>query len=188
LSWEAIAAISAVITAIFTAFAAVGVFCAFGQLRVSKKAAIFEVMKELDNEFYSDKFSELRKRTVKLNFTDPVESVECEDLLDFFEKIGSLEKEGLIPLEWIYDYWSYWILHYWVLCEKQVYKRRKETGDGTYYDNLENLFSKLAKLASQKEREAKSAIEPRMAEKEIKEYKAGLEKELEKFKKEESGN
>lgn len=188
LSWEAITSISTAFAAIFTAIAAGGVLFAFGQLRVSKKAAVFEVMNELDKEFYDDKFLELRKRTVNINFTNPAEAVECEDLLDFFEKIGCLKKEKLITLDWIYELWGYWILHYWVLCEKHVYNRRKDTKDGTYYDNLESLFNELSKLSLQKQQAAKAAIEPRKADKEIEAYKGELEKELEKFKKEESSD
>jgi hypothetical protein len=183
--WTMISAVATVIGAIAAVVATVGVLFAFRQLQVSKKAAVFEIMAELDREFNSGRILKLRERTVNLDFANFDEPVQCEDLLDFFEKIGFLENDGVILLDPIYEMWGYWIERYWVLCEKQVYKRRKEPGDGTYYDKLEILFNKLAKLSLQKMQKAKASIDPKMANKEIEAYKDKIKKELKEFKEEE---
>ncbi len=169
--WEAITAISTLVLTL-------GVFVATYQLYLSKKVATFDFIERLDKEFNSERIEKAREITVDLNFTNPDanELVQCEPLLNYFNKIACLEDKGMIPLEAIDEYWGYWIERYWVLCEKPVYAWRTENPDDGYYESLETLFNKLAKLSYKKKE---------LTSRELETYKNKITKGLEEFKIEE---
>ena len=170
--WEAV-------TAICTFFLTLGVFVALKQVYVTKEVAKFDFMAKLDDEFHSERLEKTRKIIVDANFTnlDSEKLYQCEPLLDFFDKIGYLEEEGMIPLKAVDVYWGYWIERYWVICEKLVDKWNTEDPNGGYYDDLETLFTKLAKLSCKKEK---------MTNEEMAVYKDKIKKSLDDFRREES--
>jgi hypothetical protein len=168
-NWEAV-------TAICSAFMTLCVFVALYEVSVTKKVATFEFMATLDDEFNSERIQKARERIVNLDFTNPDanELVQCEPLLNYFDKIAYLEDKRMIPLEAVNAYWGYWIERYWVLCEKTVYEWRAESPDDGYYEGTEILFKKLVKLYYKKSEVPNLEI-----------YKNKIRKELEEFKMEE---
>jgi hypothetical protein len=169
-------------TAVGTIIVSISVIFLYYQLRVSKNVAISDFVAKIDEEFYSPELLEIRKNTAKLDFSKYDKARDCEDILDFFEKIAYLEKEGVISLDVVDAMWGYWIERYWLLCKKHVYDIRIKKDDYRYYATLENLFEKIALLGIKNLQAAKN----RMSNAKVQEYSGRISKDLEEFKKDES--
>jgi hypothetical protein len=172
-NWEAM-------TAICSFFLTLSVVIALLQFHLSKNVANVDSLTKLDEEFNSERIEKAREITVALDFTNPDanELVQCEPVLDFFEKMAYLEEQKAISLDAVDTYWGYWIERYWVLCEKFVYKLRAENPDDGCYEGFETLFNKLVTKLPYKKKE--------VTNRELEIYKNKIKKELEEFKKEET--
>ncbi|MGA2322622.1 MAG: hypothetical protein ABSG22_02105 [Sedimentisphaerales bacterium] len=166
------------ITAIATALLAISLVFSYEQIRLSTKiaqheykqillsakVAQHEFIKEIEKEFYSKRLIKDRINTC----SKPVEKIELDDVIDFFEKVAYFNKENIIDLETIYELWDYWIGHYWVIHKQNIVKFREiHHNDSSYYHLLENLINNLAIRYH----------------KNLEEYEKELEDDLEEFKK-----
>jgi hypothetical protein len=131
------------VTAIASVIVAFGLIIAYWQIRLSKNIATFELIEEIDKEFYSKRLIKERINTC----SKPVEEIELDHVVDFFEKVAYFEEKRIIDLESVDAMWSYWIGHYWVIHKKKIYVFREIHNDNDYYSGLENLIKRLAKYS-----------------------------------------
>lgn len=135
--WIALGSIGALITLFFIHY----------QTRITRKVSAANFLLKLRESFYSD---DMRARRVEMaaifrdspNDNDKIGSSSLE-VMDFFENVGLLVKKGVIPLEYIWSGYYYWILNYWTAFQKYVYWYREKGDDVTYYDAFEYLFKRV---------------------------------------------
>ena len=76
-----------------------------------------------------------------------------EDVIDCFEKIGYVTKEGTFSLNTVYQMYSDYVQGYWELCLKSGYiqKIRNMPNGKDYYDQTEWLYKILKRKYDIKE-------------------------------------
>jgi hypothetical protein len=67
-------------------------------------------------------------------------------VLGFFEEIGVYLKSGVFGERIIWDLYSYWIEHYWLIFKPSIQAYRKKTSDKTYFENFESLYERMSNI------------------------------------------
>jgi hypothetical protein len=65
-------------------------------------------------------------------------------VLGFFEEIGVYLERGVLGEKIIWDLYSYWIEHYWIIFEPSIQEYRRNTSDKTYFEHFESLYIRIA--------------------------------------------
>jgi len=171
-----------------TAFVAISVIFLYFQLKLSRDISIADFVMRIDEYFDSEKLVEIRKRIAKIGLKNNSESFDCLEILDFFEKIAYLEREGLISLDAIDEMWGYWIVRYWIVCRSCVNSYRKKMKDNSYYLLTEEMVERLIFLGNKKSKLANKKIKNKKVCKEAEEFyeRLKIDGQLEEFIKEEN--
>lgn len=98
-----------------------------------------ENRKTLASYFLSSKEDQAR-------FTPP----ERDDLLGFFEDLGSALKHGHLRKDMVWHSFSDSILYYWKPNEEYMMKYREEMSDPTYFSEYEYLAKQMKKIKKNK--------------------------------------
>jgi hypothetical protein len=135
--WVSIGSVGALITLIFI----------YDQTRTTRMVYAADFLLKLWGSFYSDDMRERRIELAKIIKEFPGDNKKLAssslEVLDFFENIGLLVKRAVIPLEYIWSGYYYWIVYYWIAVKEYVSWFRKEEKDPTYYDSFEYLFRRV---------------------------------------------
>ena len=135
--WIGIGSVGALITLIFI----------YDQTKTTRMVSAADFLLKLWESFYSDDMRERRIELAKIikEFPDDNKKLDSSSLevLDFFENIGLLVKTGVVPLEYIWSGYYYWIVYYWTAVKNYVFWFRKEEDDPTYFDSFEYLFKQV---------------------------------------------
>jgi hypothetical protein len=75
------------------------------------------------------------------------EMVELIDVLNFFEMVGLLTKEGALKVEHVRHKFGAKLRAYYFACEEAILNRREE--DHWYYEDLMNLHTEIVKLQNE---------------------------------------
>ncbi len=67
-------------------------------------------------------------------------------VLGFFEEIGVYLESGVFGERIIWDLYSYWIEHYWLIFEPSIQEYRRNTSDSTYFERFESLYKRMSKI------------------------------------------
>ncbi len=65
------------------------------------------------------------------------------ELLGFFEDIGWMLQKKLLNREVIWDSYSYYIEHYWLMLKAKVFSYREEENDYSWFENFEFLYDQM---------------------------------------------
>jgi hypothetical protein len=140
--WIAVGSIGAIVALVFAAW----------QIRTSRLIAAADFLLKIHDTFYSANMIERRKEIAKIFKDHPNDAKSLDsshnalEVLDFFEDIGLLVKKKVIPLEFVWSPYYYWILHYWTAAKEYVYWYRKTNHEPTYYDKLEYLYNEVKRF------------------------------------------
>ena len=116
-----------------------------------------EILLDKGKYFNSAEFKDQRKKTAKImrkiiysipdggsaNFS--TQSHHNKDqILDFFQTIGSLTKEKVLDLKFVWSEYSYWLIHYWEFFYPAVQIDRDEHGE-YFWEDVEWLYQQFEK-------------------------------------------
>ena len=102
---------------------------------------------ELDKEWNSIEM--LKKRSSSWGNDNKPDNDRIERVLEFLEKVSTLEKRGVISDELIWDTFGWYLCRYYHYCSKDVIPQLRDawtnSTDPTLYGDLEALWNKLLK-------------------------------------------
>jgi hypothetical protein len=140
-----LSAIGTVIAAVATLAAAGAVFY---QAKLLRKQIQLQGLLELDMEWNSEDMVE--KRSCAWTEANDPNLDEVEGVLEFLEKVSSLQQSRMLQAKLIWDLALGWyLIRYFHYCRDVIEElRRKHTlmRDPTLYEDLETLYGKLLRL------------------------------------------
>jgi hypothetical protein len=136
LNYEAIIAWAAVATAIVTAAAVIVAAAAvFLESRRSRIALGIDLLMKLDERFNGAMRKDRAMGARGLLENRPED---CDDILDFFETLGMLVREGALRDEFVWHYLFHWIRGYWQSAHDYVHRYRGK--ESTVWQDFERLY------------------------------------------------
>jgi hypothetical protein len=138
----------AVLSGLATVAALVAAVAVFYQARLLRKQIQLQGLLDLDKEWNSRDMIE--KRATAWTETSEPNLDEIEGVLEFLEKVSSLEERGVLDAKLIWDLAVGWyLIRYSYYCRDAIKElRRKWTApreDPTLYQDLEKLSTKLVR-------------------------------------------
>ena len=104
------------------------------------------VLLQLDTLFNSPTMRKHRRKAAKAllagNLNNP--PPDFDDVLGFFEIVGTLSRKHAINDELVWDSWYYWIDGYWHAGAQYIADQRKDNSD--YYQETSDLVSRLEQI------------------------------------------
>jgi len=73
-----------------------------------------------------------------------------EEVLGFFEDLGLLVENGVIPEEFVWEGYSYYIEHYWIMMKNNIMKFRQEKKDESWFERFERLAETMQKFSKKR--------------------------------------
>lgn len=125
------------------------------ELRLSRAARHTDLMLKFEERFEGDEMKAKRQAASKFllehRLDTPVEDPkwhEVDDVLDFFEVIGTLVKQGDEDPTLAYSFFHYWLSHYWLSCRSYV--EAIQQAAPVQWEEATWLFEKLHKIELEK--------------------------------------
>lgn len=147
-NWDAISALADAISALAAWVAvAAAFFAVWRQNRLTKRALSAQVFSQLTARWDSDIMRARRKRLAEGLRTKALADIPpatVEDVVDFFEELGTILRNGYLDIEPIWQSFSTAARFYWASCGKAyVVSLRTAYSDSTYYSEFEYLVDKM---------------------------------------------
>jgi len=149
--WTAIGAVGTVIALIFI----------YQQIRHARNVAAYEFLRREDDRYRTE---EMKKNCsdlaiVLLRYPNDLHQIDifADVLLDYFEDLGIILRNGLSPIYFIWSMNCHYVLRYWHILQPYIMWTRVEYQDNTYFSDFEYLYKKVAKFELRKT--GKSKIE-----------------------------
>lgn len=136
------------------------------QIRIQNYANMISFMESSENKWRSDKYVKTRKKVCSKSSKKI--DVDHEILLSFFEDLGILYKRKVIDIKLIWEKFSYYIEHYWIILEPNIKAFQNEKNDTTWYENFENLSYKIVNYS----KKMTGNKDYHISDKDIKKFKA----------------
>jgi hypothetical protein len=130
------------------------------QIRIDGNSHLVNSIKIL-NDTWNDETLLKARRTVCQRYISGESNMDriAAKVGNHFEEIGIYYRRKALPLEIIWEMYSYTIEHYWLILENAIIKRRKEDRDDTYFENFEKLYQKLLSYNSKKGADAHKKVD-----------------------------
>jgi hypothetical protein len=139
--WIAVGSVGALVTLVFIYY----------QIKTSRMIAAADFLLKLVHKFDSKEMRSHRKKLMTIIKENPKDNQKidtCKEVLDFFDDVGLLLRKKVIPIEFVWSSFCYWILRYNGLLKGYIDWARGE--DPTYYDQFEYLAEKTLKFEEKK--------------------------------------
>jgi hypothetical protein len=123
---------------------------------------------ELDKEWNSTEMA--KKRSGAWDAQNKPDKAHVEGVLEFLEKVSSLEKRGIISNELIWDTFGWYVWRYYYYCKEVISEIRDDwtnSTDPTLYGDLEALWEKLLKCEVRERNKRKGSGERQLIMREI---------------------
>jgi hypothetical protein len=147
-NWAAIGALAAWAAVIGT------LISLWAQMRFLKRTLSAQIFSQLNDQWDSTIMTTRRRvlaQELKANKPDQVPQAVVEDVIDFFEILGTNLRNKHLDIEPVWQAFSTVARHYWAACGKiYVTDMRVSYSDGTFYSEFEFLVSKLDKKEMEK--------------------------------------
>ena len=137
--------VATILSGLATLIAAITARFAYNQANLLKKQIQLQAILDLDREWNFEEMMETRA-SVWTDDHRPKED-KIEDLLEFLEKVSSLEERGIIDPDLIWDTFGWYMIRYYRYCapviEDVLRRRWTHKPDPTLYQDLQSLYEKL---------------------------------------------
>lgn len=115
---------------------------------------------ELDKEWNSKEL--LESRAAAWNDANEVNKYKVERVLEFLEKVSTFQKNGVIPVDLVWDTFGWYLWRYCFYCSHIIEELRHDWTpnypDSTLYCDLEDLWKKLLAYEIQRRNLADEAV------------------------------
>ena len=123
----------------------------YRQLRIQRQANALSSLKSLDDKWRSINMAKARYAVCKkCGHDDKKIRHNEENILDFFEEMGLFLKRKVFDKKAIWEFYSYYIEHYWPILQPKIVEIRAETQDKTWFSNFEYLYKKCVLVSNKK--------------------------------------
>jgi len=146
-----IAAISAVVGVI------IAILALIKQSKDAHTSLGIKLLRDLDKEFDSEEMRQYRMALSNLCIKreegaeiPSIEIISHFDVLNFFDTLGMFLKRNILDLEFTWARYSYWVIRYWEVLEKDINAYRKLEKDNVYWEDFEYLYKQIVKFDSQR--------------------------------------
>jgi len=145
---ELMTAIANVVIAIFTGVVAWITYRSFKismlstreQANATSLTIATDLALRLEDRFDSEKFHLLRSSAAAALISKTNQRV-AEDVFDFFETLGYLEKSGALDIDIVYSFFFHWINLYWRAGEEHIRQRRLDSS--SLWEDFERIYQKV---------------------------------------------
>lgn len=140
--WVAIGSIGSFIALVFIYF----------QIKISRMVEAANFLFKSEDLFNSQHMQKRRSELAVLIRNQPIDvkvidsNVGALEVIDFFENMGLLVRKKIIPLEFVWSAYFYWITNYWMALQNYVEWYRKNNEEPTYYCELEYLYFEVTRF------------------------------------------
>lgn len=114
------------------------------QLMAQRHSNTLTVLKNMRDDWESDAMIAARIE-VCANFGSEDKTIRHieERVLGFFESLGVWQSKGVFSRRVVWEYYSYFIEHYWPILQPRVLELRRSTKDESWYRNFERLHRQM---------------------------------------------
>ena len=134
-------------------FLAIAISLAFiyRQVKLHRQGNMLQAIAALDQKWGSKDYIEYRLSTCQRYDLDSLKIDRSEgEVLGFFEDLGIYLERGVFDKSLLWEKYSYYIEHYWIMYEKHISEYRAQENDGTWFDRFEYVNSEMKKYAQKK--------------------------------------
>ena len=122
-----------------------------GQIRLQRASHIIGSVESLVATWNSENTLTLRKQVCQKMIEERTYfGSDSEELLEIFERLGMYERIGALPLDVIWEAFSWYVGHYHTLTQEGLKELRDHHGDEFLFENFEILAEKLQELSKEK--------------------------------------
>jgi Domain of unknown function (DUF4760) len=161
---------------------AVTLFFINSQIKLQRLANALSSLFTLREQWRSDKMRYARK-VICENKDKSSNKIGANEgaILGFFEEIGVYLYSGVFDEKMIWDLYSYWIEHYWIILEPHIQEYRKNASDETLFERFESLHKCMSAISRRRGTQVKKSDEQqqKFREGEIQEFNNEPESEKE---------
>jgi hypothetical protein len=136
-------------------------FFIYRQIKTSKLIAAADFLLKLEEFFYSDRMLESRVNLSQVILRDrrDFDAInKATYVLEFFDDVGLLVKKKVIPPEFAWSAYCYWVLRYWTATEGYIQWIWETEKDDTYYDGFKSLYEESLKIEKSKRKKKEITI------------------------------
>lgn len=123
----------------------------YRQVKLSRYANMLQTILKFREMWSSQEMMRCRQSTCE-NYqrrTEAIGKVE-EEVSGFFEEIGLLVEKHVIPKEFVWECYSYYIEPYWTMMKKNIKKFRQQTHDESWLEHFERLRETMRKFSKKR--------------------------------------
>ncbi len=114
------------------------------QLQSQRCANLLIILNDMKSDWNSCKMIAARMEVCRhYGDKDKMISHIEERVLSFFEAVGIWEKRKVFSRRIVWEYYSYYIEHYWPILKPRIDELRKKTRDDSWYENFERLYKRM---------------------------------------------
>lgn len=128
-------------------------FFIYKQVQHARNVAAYEFLRREDDRFRSDEMRKHRSQIARVLLSQPDNFDELDAvadfLLDYFEDLGVITRQGLAPMYFVWSMNCYYALRYWHALSRYINWSRAQSNDATYYADFEYLYRQVSKLERQ---------------------------------------
>lgn len=128
--------------------AVIAIVALISEIKRSRFALGVDSILRLDEYFNTERMIKLRKEAACAILDKTYRNV--EDLLDFFETIGLLVKEGALNKKMVWHLFSPWVVNYYQAASEHIKEVRRD--DKTVCSNMIYLYNELLKIEKHERR------------------------------------
>lgn len=120
----------------------------YRQVRAQRVANSLVALEKLAERWNSNRLCDARSAVVSAypSTSKKIEHHE-EILLTFIEELGGHSKKGVLDIDAVWHFYSYYVEHYWPILLEKVLEIRTENQDESYFDQAEWLYDKCCKFS-----------------------------------------
>src|SRR6266404_8408304 len=155
------------VTALFTGVIAVtgglALIYAKSQLKQARDSDRVQHLLELLRQFETEPLVSSRKGVAAKKLKGVSDPPELDNILNFFETIGTLVKRGYLDEHDVWSSFSYWMFNVFADARESIEQEQKD--DSTYYSDFVSLMGKMSKIEA-----AEHGLADRPSQEELKEF------------------
>jgi len=123
------------------------------EVRRSRRSRQVEIIMDFDKQFNAPEMIQIRKkaaqsiRACREQKASPDDSrwTDVEDVIDFFQGMGTFVRDGHADVKVAYKFFGYWVIRYRVACKQRIDFQQRDAGLLVWAD-FEWLFKQFKKV------------------------------------------
>jgi len=132
-------------------FVVISLVFIYRQIKLHRQGNMLQAIADKDQKWGSNEFIEYRRATCERYSVVLLKIDRSEgEVLGFFEDLGIYLRRGVFDKDLLWNKYSYFIGHYWIMFEKHILKYRAKENDDTWFDQFEYLNSQMSEYANKK--------------------------------------